>query len=390
MYNKLRIAILMALVLSLAATGAAFAQDDRPEGVFRVAGEISQVVPGQGTFTLLTRHGTEITFATSDITEFKSPEGSIESIHDLKKGMKALVVGKETDGELPLALVVAAGFPDDLPERIRVLGHVTSVNIDRSSFTMITRDETSLTFVVGERTHFRGEGIEGLEDLQPEMGVLVVGIEGEDGGLFALLVAARNPDDRPDRIHVAGEVTAVNPGQGTFTINPRDGDEISFQTNDRTQFKSRDGTVNNLADLKKGMFAAVAAVRQEDDLPLALLVAAGHPEDRPDRPQIDVRAAGQIVDISSASLTIQKPDGARMTFGVNANTKFVSRDGSIHGLDDLQAGMMAAVGAVENEDGSLTAVWVGAGKLPKDRPSPDRNPDERPIQPQDGRPEEDV
>jgi hypothetical protein len=96
------------------------------------------------------------------------------------------------------------------------------------------------------------------------------------------------------------------------------------------------------------------------------------------------------VDIGSASFAIHKPDGARMTFGVNANTKFVSRDGSIHGLDDLQAGMMAAVGAVENEDGSLTAVWVGAGKLPKDRPSPDRNPDERPIQPQDGRPEEDV
>lgn len=312
MNSKLRIATIVALVVSLGATSVAFAQADRPEGAFRVWGEISQVVPGQGTFTLITRQGTEITFATSDVTEFKSPEGKIEDIHDLKKGMKALVVGKETDGELPLAL----------------------------------------------------------------------------------LVAARNPDDRPDRFRMAGEITGVDPGQQTLTIKPREGEEVTFQTNDRTQFKSREGSINGLEDLKQGMFAAMVAIKQEEGLPLALLVAAGHPEDRPDRPQVDVRAAGQIVDIANASFTIQQRDGGRMTFGVGDNTKFKSRDGSIQGLDDLEVGMVAAVGAIKNEDGSLSAAWVAAGNPQHDRPNPDRgpnrNPEERPSRPQDGLPQEDV
>jgi hypothetical protein len=391
MLSKLRIATILTLIVTLGTVSVAFAQEDTPEGTFRVAGEITQVVPGQGTFTILTRHGTELTFATSDMTKFKSPDGSIEDIHDLKKGMKALVIGKETDEDHPLALLVAAGLPEDLPERIRVLGHITSVNPDRNTFSIVTRDETAMTFAVGERTHYRGEGIDGLEDLQPEMGVLVVGVEREEGGLFALIVAAGNPDERPDRIRVAGQVTNVIPGQGTFTLKPRNGDEITFQTNERTQFKSRDGSITELRDLKRGMIAAIIAVKQEDDLPLALLVAAGHPEDRPDRPRIDVRAAGQIVALGNASLTIQNRDGAQMTFGINENTKFKSRDGSINGLDDLEVGMVAAIGAIENEDGSLTAAWVAAGQPRQDRPGPDHAPNRKPdARPQDASPDQGV
>ncbi|TDI87022.1 MAG: hypothetical protein E2O74_00470, partial [Chloroflexi bacterium] len=97
---------------------AVYAQEEspeRPEHGIRAAGEITGIVPGQGTFTLTSRQGEDFKFQTNDRTKFRSPNGSVEDIHDLKKGMKALVVATEQDDGTLLALMVAAGQPDDLP-----------------------------------------------------------------------------------------------------------------------------------------------------------------------------------------------------------------------------------------------------------------------------------
>ena len=282
MISRMRIVTMGLLAISLFVPSSAFAQEDRPEQeTFRAAGEITGVVPGQGTFTLHTRSGEELEFQTSDRTRYRSPDGSIENIHDLKKGMKALVVAIRQDEALQ-ALLVAAGSPEDLPVHIRVAGEIQSVDLAGESFVLLPREGEALTFLTGERTRYRGEGIDDLGDLQPGMHGLVVGVKQEDGGVLALLVAVGEPKDRPEILKFAGEITAVVPGQGTFTIKSRDGEEVEFQTSERTKFRSKDGSVQDIHDLKHGMLAFVGAIEQEDGTLLALVVGArSAPDDRP-------------------------------------------------------------------------------------------------------------
>jgi hypothetical protein len=151
----------------------------------------------------------------------------------------------------------------------------------------------------------------------------------------------------------------------------REGEEFELSTNERTKFHSRDGSVQDIHDLKTGMFAMVGAVRQDDGQLLALVVGVGNPEDRP---KLDVTALGTVVDKGGNSFTIEKRNGEQISFSVGDETHYKG----IGGFGDLQAGMMAAVGAKESSDG-LQAVFVGA-RNPEDRP--DRgsqdNPQDRP------------
>ncbi|GMR11406.1 MAG: hypothetical protein BMS9Abin28_2237 [Anaerolineae bacterium] len=372
--NKLRIATIGVLAVSLLLPSAVFAQEEmpeRPEGRIRAAGEISGVVPGQGTFTLTTRKGEELEFQTNESTKFRSPNGTVEGIHDLKKGMKAFVVATEQDDGPLLALMVAAGRPEDLPEGKRLGGVIESINLDAQSFTLKPRDGDLVRIQAGERTRFRGEGIDGLSDLDPGMRARVVVIEQEEGGLMALLVAAGKPKDRPEVIKLGGEITGVVPGRGTFTLMSREGEELELSTNDRTKFRSRDGSVQGINDLKVGMLAMVGAVRQDDGQLLALVVAVGNPEDRP---KLDVKALGRVIDKGGNSFTIEKRNGEQISFSVSDNTRYKG----IGGFSELEVGMMAAVGAKETDDG-LLAVFVGA-RNPEDRPNrdPQDHPQDRP------------
>lgn len=368
--NKLRIATIGVLTVALLLPGAVFAQEEAPErleGRIRAAGEISGVVPGQGTFTLTTRKGEELEFQTNDDTKFRGPNGSVEDIHDLKKGMKALVVAAEQDDGTLLALMVGAGHPEDLPDHLRAAGQIQAINGDSQTFALQTREGETLPFQTGERTRYRGEGIDGFDDLSNDMHAMVVAIPQEDGPPLALLIAAGEPKERPDVMRLGGEITGVVPGQGTFTIVNREGDEFELFTNDRTKFHSRDGSVSDIHDLKKGMLAMVGAVEQDDGQLLALVVAAGSPEDRP---ALDVKVGGKVIAIGSSSFTIETRNGESMSFSVNDNTHYKG----IGGFGELEVGMMAAVGANETDDG-LLAIFVGA-RNPEDRP--DRDLQDRP------------
>ena len=53
-----------------------------------------------------------------------------------------------------------------------------------------------------------------------------------------------------------------------------------------------------------------------------------------------------------------------LTFTVDGSTTYKSRDGSIESFEDLQLGMIAAVGGKELGNGDLKAIVVGA-TLPK-------------------------
>ncbi|MFQ5941951.1 MAG: DUF5666 domain-containing protein [Anaerolineales bacterium] len=368
--NKLRIATIGVLLVALLVPGVVLAQEEAledPEGRVRAVGEISAVVPGQGTFTLMTRRGEELEFQTAENTKFRSPNGSIEDIHDLKVGMKALVVAAEqTDGSL-LALMVAAGNPEDLPDHLRVAGQIRAVDPSTQTFALETREGETIPFQTGERTKYRGEGIEGFESLKPGMHAKVAALPQEDGAPLAILVAVGEPKERPDVTRLAGEITGVVPGQGTFTLVNRGGEEFPLSTSERTKYHSRDGSIQDIHDLKKGMMAMVGAVRQDSGQLLALVVAVGNPKDRP---ELDVKVGGEVVALGTGSFTIQTRDGKRLSFGVNENTHYKG----ISGFGELKLGMMAAVGANETDDG-LLAIFIGA-RNPEDRPA--RGPQDRP------------
>ena len=188
--------------------------------------------------------------------------------------------------------------------------------------------------------------------------------------LIPSAVFAEEEHPRHERFRYAGEITGVEAGQGTFTLLTRAGEELEFQTSDRTHYRSPDGSVQDIHDLKQGMKALVAGIKEEGALS-ALLVAAGDPADRPDRPRVDVRAAGRVESVGDRSFTLMTRRGELLTIKVTEDTHYKG----ISSFDDLEVGMFAAVGAKE-ADGDLVAIWVAARNAPEDRP--DRNPEGRP------------
>jgi hypothetical protein len=256
-----------------------------------------------------------------------------------------------------LVLPLAAFAEGETPEAdVRAAGEITAVDVAASVFTLHTRRGEDLRFQVDGSTQFhsRSGEIDGIEDLQPGMMAGVAAKTLEDGSLLALRVAVGT---KQDHVRVAGVITGVVPGQGTFTVETPEGEAWEFQTSERTRFRSRDGSVQDIHDLKKDMHVVVVAIEGEDGAWLALLVAVGNPEDRPRDGEI---VAGEIVALGDDSIILKKRDGAMVTVFVVESTVFKSRDGSIDSFDDLEVGMMAAAG-VRQEDGRLVAAWVAAG-----------------------------
>ena len=263
-----------------------------------------------------------------------------------------------------LALTGAAGAQEDTPPNaLFARGEITAVDPAGSTFSVQTLRGEDLTFQVTEETHFaspNGE-VDELEDLHAGLLAAVAAEKQSDGSLLARRVGVARKEDR---LRVAGEITGVVPGRGTFTLESREGEAYTFQTNDRTRFVSRDGSVKDIHDLKKGMHAVVGAVKVEGEW-LALHVAVGNPEDRP-RP--DVRLMGRIVGLGDSSLTVEKRNGETVVVAVTEATKIKSRGGAIDSFDDLKLGMPVAIAAQE-ANGNLTALWIAVGRPPADRPA---------------------
>lgn len=283
---------------------------------------------------------------------------------------------------LTLVLPATAAAEEDSASRFRAAGEVTGIDRGASTFTLQPREGDELTIEVTEDTvfHSRDGSISGLEDMQAGMRAFVRGRVTEDGDRIARGVAVGDPAGRPEFERYAGTVASVVPGQNTFSVELRDGGETAFETSDRTRFRSRDGSVDGLEDLKKGMLVRVGALAQDGGL-LALVVLAGNPEDRPGQ-QVDIRRVGRIVSLGHNELTIETRSGEPFTFSVDGSTVYKSRDGSLDSFDDLEVGMIAAVGAKEIGNGQLKAVWVAAGQPRTDgdgrRPPPPPEPTSTP------------
>lgn len=271
-----------------------------------------------------------------------------------KKGKLSLFVA--VIAALVLSSVALAGEDFDPSKRSGrgVTGMVTAVNSE--SFSLQSRRGDELTFFVDQGTQFPGY-VKSLAELEIGMHASVAAMKKGNGSLVALSVWAR-----PVLVKRVGFVTAADAGSSTLTLKDRRGEEITFLVNAETRFRSKNGEISSLEDIKVDMAAIVLAV-DEDGAFVAVVVGAA---DRDDLPKFDVKHAGKIVSMDGDSFTIKIRSGDEVTFLVTDETRFRSRGGKIGGFEDLKKGMIVGVGGEETTDGSYIArVVLVVKKLPR-------------------------
>jgi hypothetical protein len=191
------------------------------------------------------------------------------------------------------------------------------------------------------------------------MRLIVAGDADSKGQLLADIIATGKLVNRQERLGLGGEITGIATSDSSFTLKTRDGTEREIHVSDRTRFISRNDDIQGIDDLEIGTICRVRGVNGPDGQLNASVVAAGSPEDRP-----DIRAVGEITAIGDGSFTLESRQGRSLVLAVDGSTRFLSRDGHVTGLDDLQVGMRAAVAAEGAEDGTYKAivVWVGTAE----------------------------
>lgn len=264
--------------------------------VERVIGEVSGIAAASASFRLKKQNGDVLTIHTTERTRFRSRDGSIQGIEDLEIGMVALVIGLEQeDGDI-VALIVATAFREDIPDNLRRFrGEIIDVVPDQGTFTLQTAEGTSMVFQTSDRTRFvsREGSVTSIEDLKVGMVAYVGALEKEDG-LIAFLVAVGIPKDHPDRVWRRGRISTL--GDRTFTIESRDGSEMTVFVDSSTRYRSRDGSFNGFEDLQVGMYCVVGAVKLEDGQLRAVFVGVtrasterpGDAEHRPEQPDTEM------------------------------------------------------------------------------------------------------
>jgi len=231
--------------------------------------------------------------------------------------------------------------PDFLPNRRGLIGQV--VHIGTSSFEVESPNGQIHQIEIIPETSFRSrqEGEDGeasFSDLEAGMWVAVFMQKIDPENTNARLVVFLPDDFDPSNLRIKrfiGKVDNINPGQETFEIITRNGDTLTFHVDERTHFG---GGIDSFGDLEKEMVVGVAAVQQEEQTLLAKIVAS-KPEEGP-RLQ---KTGGKISRLGESSITIQLRQGDDFTFQITEETRFVSREGNIHDLDDLEIDMVVVI-----------------------------------------------
>jgi preprotein translocase subunit YajC len=244
-------------------------EDFDPENWGRVRGRVVQVDVAGNAFSVEGKDGQTTTVKVDANTQYR---GQVSNLADLQVGMLAQAVTEEqASGDL-LARTVRAGYP-----LVRHAGEVVSVDPTAGQFVLKTaRQGEALTITVDAETKFRSkdETVQGLEDLQPGMVVVVSAEKRGEDVLLARLVGAGDKEDLPrfDQ-RFLGRVTAIE--DQSFSVKTRRGETITFQVTEETRFRSRGGVVDGLEDLKQGMPVVVGAKDLGGGQYQALMVLAG-------------------------------------------------------------------------------------------------------------------
>jgi preprotein translocase subunit YajC len=358
MNKKIWLPVFAALLLALAAGAWMYADAAAQEGRFPLArqrklpgalGQVTAISAGQ--FTIQTRAGEERTISFDDTTRFIDPQKQPLSADDLQTGGWVAVAIARQGGEPPLARLVVI-LPEDFdPANMAGLrGRVVGVDVAGDAFTLEDKNGQATTAKVNADTQYRGQ-VTALADLQVGMLAQAATEEQANGDLLAKTLRAGYP-----LVKHAGEVVRVDLAAGQFVLKTaRTDQELTITVDAETRFRSKDDTVQELADLQTGMVVVVSAEKQGEDALLARLVAAGNKEDLP---KFDQRFLGKVTAVDDQSFTIQTRQGQAITFQVTDETRFRSRRGAVDGLEDLKPGMPVAVGAGDLGDGQYQALAV--------------------------------
>jgi len=178
-------------------------------------------------------------------------------------------------------------------------------------------------------------------------------------------VAYAADEQPPGGERAAGKIVNIDLGASSFTINTLRKGELTVIVSDTTQFRSREGEIEGLADLEAGMPVIVAGIPGSSGEILAEVVAVGKPGERPTR----FRYRGEITGVApdDGTFTLKTLVGEEVEIRVGDRTRFRSRDGSIQGIDDLEVGMLALVQGLKGSGGELNSLLVAAGNA-EDRP----------------------
>jgi len=341
------------MLCALLISGVALAAEDAPQGrVQTVYGEIIAIT--DDSFTLQNQNGDLFTYFVDETTNYRSSEVDGPGFTDLFVGGKISVFAPGNTEEYPTARLVIM-LPEDFDPSewsgARARGQVIEVNPDAGSFVVQTNSGEKQAFSVDDTTRFFGQ-LSSLSDLQVGWSVGVGAIENDDGSLLAKLIIGLNVQD--SSFH-AGTITAVIPAAGTFTLQTRQGEEMTIAVDENTNFNSRVGEIQGLVDLAPDMVAVVYGSSQDELVFMASRVIVG---DVDDLPNYDVKALGLVTGIGIDSVSIQSRNGEEMTFLVHEETNFRSREGEVSGLVDLNEGMSLLVGAYEDEDGQIVAKLI--------------------------------
>jgi hypothetical protein len=220
--------------------------------LIRVAGEVSMVSTGAGFFKLDTLSGEKLTISVDENTRFV---GRIDSLEDLEKGMKLSVVArKQEDGSLLAKAILTKKL---LGEHFtRTAGTLTSISGE--TITITDRRENGHTFTITDETRFadRSGEVEGLEDLETGMVLVIVHLrETGENEAKAVLVA---DEALLSLKRTSGVIKLINKNQLTLDAI---GSVMHFEINENTRINGLN--VSSLDDLQKDM--RVLVLYQEDE-----------------------------------------------------------------------------------------------------------------------------
>lgn len=361
LYIPIVIAVLVAVIAGAFVSSEVYAKTKDELAIGRrphpELGKVTQVADDR--FSMEKRDGSTATFLVNDETRFFDKEKTELSFADVKVGQWVGVAAPKGEAEDRTARLVLI-LPEDFdPENMSgAAGTITSVNAGADQFTLKNRQGEEITFLVNEETKFLGQAAD-LASLEVGMVSGVHAEEQEYGALLAITVRAGYPV-----VKKMGEITAVDQGDGAFTLQTlRGGEELTIQVDENTRYRTKDGELNGLEDLQPGMVGVVIARSSgEEGVFQAVVVVA---TDKEELPKVDKRIGGKVLSVDKNAFTIKARDGQEYTFQVTGDTKFRSRGGQVQSLEDLKEGMLVIVGAKELGNGDYQAQVVLAVRRPR-------------------------
>lgn len=159
--------------------------------------------------------------------------------------------------------------------------------------------------------------------------------------------------------HVIGEISEI--GADSLTLELRLSAELTVEVQEFTSYL---GTLESFDDLEVGMVVAVIGQRSGEGSFIARAIVSQ--EDLP----LGTRIMGEVIAVTSSSLTIQTRKGETFTYTVNADTEFLSRENAVTELADIEEGDHVMILYEQASNGTLTANVIAVGAGPQEGPPP--------------------